>query len=141
MEQASYVGIDVATAHLDVAVQPSGDSWRVANDRDAIATVGQHLAAAGAGGAGGHGRLPGRGGRGAESGRAAGGGGQPRQVRDFARALGRLAKTDRLDAQVLAHFAQAVRPEPRPLPEPDQVALGALVVRRRQVLEMVGAEK
>jgi transposase len=65
----------------------------------------------------------------------------PRQVRDFARAVGRLAKTDRVDATVLAHFAEAVRPEVRPLPDEAAVALGELVGRRRQVVEMLVMEK
>ena len=65
----------------------------------------------------------------------------PRQVRDFARATGRLAKTDAIDAQVLAAFAEAVRPEPRPLPDQDVLALRDLVVRRRQLLDMRKAEK
>lgn len=65
----------------------------------------------------------------------------PRQVRDFAKALGKLAKTDRLDAVVLAHFAQAVRPEPRPLPDETTVALGAIVARRRQLVEMLVMER
>jgi transposase len=62
-------------------------------------------------------------------------------VRDFARATGRLAKTDRLDAQVLAHFGQAVRPIPRPLPDDDAQALAALVERRRQLVAMRTAEE
>jgi transposase len=65
----------------------------------------------------------------------------PRQVRDFARATGRLAKTDRVDAQVLAHFAQAVRPSPRPLPQEQQQGIRSLVTRRRQVLAMLVAER
>ena len=65
----------------------------------------------------------------------------PRQVRDFARATGRLAKTDRLDAEVLALFAERVRPEPRPLPEPAARELAALVLRRRQLTEMLTAER
>jgi transposase len=60
----------------------------------------------------------------------------PRQARDFAKALGRLAKTDRIDAAVLAHFAEAVRPEPRPLPPAEVQALDALLSRRGQLLEM-----
>lgn len=64
----------------------------------------------------------------------------PRQVRDFARATGRLAKTDRLDAQVLAHFGAAVRPTPRPLPDADAQALAALVERRRELVAMRTAE-
>lgn len=65
----------------------------------------------------------------------------PRQVRDFAKALGKLSKTDRLDAEVLAHFAEAVRPEVRPLVDDQTRALRALVDRRTQLIEMHGAEK
>jgi len=65
----------------------------------------------------------------------------PRQVRDFARATGRLAKTDRLDAEVLARFGEAVRPEARPLADEHAQALEALVTRRRQLVEMLTAEK
>src|SRR5438045_282859 len=64
----------------------------------------------------------------------------PRQVRDFAKATGRLAKTDRLDAEVIAHFAEAVHPEPRALPSADAQALGELVTRRQQLIEMRSAE-
>jgi len=65
----------------------------------------------------------------------------PRQVRDYARAMGRLAKTDRLDAEVLACFAEAVRPQPRPLPDAVSAELAALMGRRRQLIEMLSAEK
>jgi transposase len=65
----------------------------------------------------------------------------PRQVRDFARATGRLAKTDRLDAEVLARFGEAVRPEVRPLANEQAQALETLVTRRRQLVEMLTAEK
>lgn len=64
----------------------------------------------------------------------------PRQVRDFARATGQLAKTDRLDARVLAHFAEAVRPPVRPLATEAAQKLGALVARRQQLVEMRAAE-
>ena len=64
----------------------------------------------------------------------------PRQVRDFAKATGQLAKTDQLDARVLARFAEAVRPALRPHPDPTTEALGTLLTRRRQVLEMLTAE-
>jgi len=64
----------------------------------------------------------------------------PRRVRDFARAEGKLAKTDALDAQVLARFGQAMRPEPRPLPEAGVYDLKGFVTRRRQVVEMIVAE-
>ena len=65
----------------------------------------------------------------------------PRQVRDFAKATGTLAKTDALDAAVLAHFAAAVRPTPRPLPDAATQSLAALVTRRRQLVEMLTAER
>lgn len=65
----------------------------------------------------------------------------PRQVRDFAKASGRLAKTDALDAQMLAQFAEVMRPQPRPLPDAEARALTALVARRRQLVEMLTAEK
>jgi transposase len=65
----------------------------------------------------------------------------PRQVREFARATGRLAKTDAIDAQVLARFAEAVQPALRPLPDAATQQLSSLVTRRRQVIEMLTAEK
>jgi len=64
----------------------------------------------------------------------------PRQIRDFARATGRLAKTDILDAQVIALFAERIRPEPRPLADADSQSLAELIARRRQVVEMLGME-
>jgi transposase len=65
----------------------------------------------------------------------------PRQVRDFARGTGQLAKTDAIDAQVLALFAERVRPAPRPLPDESAQALDALLTRRRQLVEMLTAER
>lgn len=65
----------------------------------------------------------------------------PRQVRDFARATGQLAKTDRIDAAVLARFAEKVEPEARPLPTAEQRAMAALVARRRQLSDMLVAER
>lgn len=65
----------------------------------------------------------------------------PRQVRDFAKATGRLAKTDALDAQTLAHFAEVLRPTLRPLPDEQTQALAAVLARRRQLVEMLTAEK
>jgi len=65
----------------------------------------------------------------------------PRQVRDFAKATGQLAKTDRLDAHLLALFAERVQPTPRPLPEPVLEQLTALLTRRRQLLDMLIAER
>src|SRR5262245_28076629 len=65
----------------------------------------------------------------------------PRQIRDFAKATGQLAKTDQLDAQVLAHFAAAIQPELRRVKNEAELELDALVTRRRQVVEMLAAEK
>ena len=65
----------------------------------------------------------------------------PRQIRDFARSTGRLAKTDRADAAAIAHFAEAIRPPARPIADAAAQALGELVARRRQVIEMIVAER
>jgi transposase len=137
------VGIDVAKAVLDLAARPSGEARHLANEAPGIAeavawvqTLRPQLIVVEATG-GDEAPLV------AELGLA----GlpvavvNPRQVRDFARATGRLAKTDRLDAQVLAHFGQAVRPTPRPLPDETAQALAALVERRRQVVALRTAEE
>jgi len=65
----------------------------------------------------------------------------PRQIRDFARATGQLAKTDALDAKAIARFAEAIKPEPRPVPDDQARGLGELVARRRQIIEMMTAER
>lgn len=65
----------------------------------------------------------------------------PRQIRDFAKATGKLAKTDRLDAQIIAHFGEAIKPEPRPFKDEEGQALTALMTRRRQIIDMITAEK
>lgn len=142
MEQR-YVGIDVAKDRLDVHVRPGGETFVLSRDgeglaalvdrlRDvspalvvleatggfevtvaaAIAAVGLPLAVV-----------------------------NPRQIRDFARATGKLAKTDALDAAAIAHFAEAVHPEPRPIPDEQARTLGELVARRRQIVEMMTAER
>lgn len=140
---ATYVGIDVAKAWLDVAVRPSGASWRVANQEAAwpplVAQL-QALAPAAI-------VLEATGGYEREVVAALGAAGlpvavvNPRQVRDFAKATGRLAKTDVLDAHTLAHFAQAVQPEPRPLGDAATQRLVALLERRSQLVAMLTAEK
>ncbi len=140
---AVFVGIDVSKDRLDVHLTPTGEAFCV--PRDAIgldsligrlnelpvtlivleatggfeATVAAALASAG---------LP----LSVVN---------PRQIRDFARAMGRLAKTDTLDAEVIALFAERVRPQVRPLPEPERNHLAALVSRRRQVIQMIGMEE
>jgi transposase len=136
------VGIDVSQSQLDVAVRP-GTAFSVSNDEAGWATVvaqlrplalvrivleatgGLEVPLVGALAAA---RLPvivv-----------------NPRQVRDFARATGQLAKTDALDAQILAHFAEVIRPPSRPLPDAQTQALAALAARRRHLVEMLTAEK
>ncbi len=142
-ESQVFVGIDVAQATLEVAVRPTGEAWQIANDEIAFgdlvermcalkpslivleATGGIHLPVVAALAAV---KLPVV-------------ALKPRQVRDFAKATGKLAKTDRIDAQVLAHFAEAVRPEVRPLPDAATQQLAMLVARRRQLMEMRVAEQ
>ena len=137
------VGIDVAKAALDVAVRPQGEERHLANDAAGIAALVEWLRALNPDvivveATGGY-EAP----LVAELGIASLPVAvvNPRQVRDFARATGRLAKTDRLDAQTLAHFGQAVRPTPRPLPDAAAQASAALVERRRQVVAMRTAEE
>lgn len=143
MAQETYVGIDVAAAHLDIAVRPSGESWRVANDPAGIAHLVERLAGAQAALV----VLEATGGLEVAVTAALGAAGlnvaviNPRQVRDFARALGRLAKTDALDARVLAQFGEQVRPLPRPLSTAAQRELQALVSRRRQLVALLTAER
>ena len=137
------IGIDISKDHLDIAVRPTGERWRVtyspeqlpalltrlqalAPERIVLEATGgleillaTELAAAG---------LPvvvl-----------------NPRQARDFAKATGQLAKTDPVDADVLAHFGEALKPDVRPLPDEQTRALEALLTRRRQLIEMLVAEK
>jgi transposase len=141
--EGPYVGIDVAKDRLDIAVRPTGEIWTMANNASGIAEVVQRLAQLHPGlvvlEATGGLQMP-------VAGALAAAGlplamVNPRQVRDFARATGRLAKTDRLDSQVLAHFAEAVRPTPHPLPDAQTQELTALLTRRHQVIEMLTAEK
>lgn len=138
-----YVGIDVAKDQLEVAQRPGAEAWRVSNDEAGIADLVRRL----------------RGLRPTLVVLEATGGMEvplvaalvaarlpvvavnPRQAREFARATGRLAKTDAIDAQVLSHFAEAVKPQPRPLPDAATQELNALLTRRRQLVEMLTAEK
>ena len=138
----SFVGIDVSKDRLDVHVRPSGQCFAALRDSNSLeqlvrklrqlapalivleATGGFEVTVAAAL-AGAH--LP----------IAVV---NPRQIRDFARATGRLAKTDALDAQVIALFAERIRPDARPLADADSQALAELVARRRQVVEMIGME-
>jgi transposase len=140
---APCVGIDVAKDYLDVHVRPGGLAFRAANDDDGIAALVARLAelrpaAVVLEATGGY-EVP------AVAALAAAGMTpavvNPRQARRFAEGVGRLAKTDRLDAAVLAHFAEAVRPEPRPVPDADARALGELLARRRQLVQMRVSEQ
>ena len=141
--EARFVGIDVSKAQVDVAVRPTGKRWTLPYDETGIeglipqivdlepalvlleATGGLELPLVAALAAA---ALPvvvv-----------------NPRQVRDFAKATGTLAKTDTLDAAVLAHFADAVRPEVRPLRDAETQALNSLTARRHQVMTMLVSEK
>jgi transposase len=138
-----FVGIDVSEDWLDLAVRPGGDGWRTANDAEGIAALVARLGPLAPTLV----VLEATGGCEALVALELGTAGlpvavvNPRQVRDFARATGQLAKTDRLDAAVLAHFAEAVRPAPRPLPDDETRALRALVARRRQLQGMLVAER
>jgi transposase len=143
MTAGSFIGIDVAKRELQVAGRP-GDRWSASNDVAGIAGLIERIRAAGPV---------------ALIVVEATGGYEialvaaltaaalpvvvvnPRQVRDFARAVGKLAKTDRIDADVLAHFAEAVRPEPRTVPDETTQALQGWLARRRQLLEMLTAEE
>lgn len=136
------VGIDVAQRQLDVADNVSRQHWTVPNDPDGRARLRQRLETLRPDiivieATGGYER--------AVVGELAAAGlpvvvVNPRQVRDYARAIGRLAKTDAIDALVLAQFGAAVRPEIRPLPEEKSVILQELIARRRQLVAMRTAE-
>ena len=142
-ESNEYVGIDVSKSSLDVAFYPSGEAWSESNDDKGVAglvsclhkldpalitleaTGGyESLVTANLGAAG----LPvvvv-----------------NPRQVRDFAKATGRLAKTDMIDAVIIARFGEAIKPEVKPLKDVETIELEALVSRRRQLVEMSVSEK
>lgn len=137
-----YVGLDVAQDHLDVHVRPAGEAFRVAHDDAGLTALTTRLTAL---------RptlvvLEATGGYEASVAATLASAGvplavvNPRQIRDFARATGILAKTDTLDARVIAQFAEAVRPPVRPLPDAQAQRLAELVTRRRQLVDMLGAE-
>ena len=142
MEQV-YVGIDVAKDRLDVHLRPSGEAFAVARDGKGLEELTARLGGLGVALV----VLEATGGFEVTVAAALCAAGlplavvNPRQVRDFARATGRLAKTDALDAAAIAHFAEAVHPEPRPVPDEQARALGELVTRRRQIVEMMTAER
>jgi transposase len=143
MEPSVVIGIDVSKAELVIGVHPTGETWTSATTPPALdrlvtqlrdqhpdlivmeATAGYELPVAAACAAA---QLP----------VAIV---NPRQVRAFAHAIGRTAKTDAIDAAVLALFGARVHPAPRPIPDAQTQALAGLVTRRRQLLEMLGAER
>ena len=138
-----FVGIDVSKARVDVHVRPDGTAFGCATNSDGLGTLVERLKPL----------LP------CLVVLEASGGYEgvvaaalaeadlpvaivnPRQVRKFAGAIGRLAKTDAIDAAAIAHFTQAVRPAARPLPDDLSVRLGELMARRRQLVVMINAEK
>lgn len=142
-QQAVYVGIDVAKAQVDVAVRPTGQRWTISNDEPGIGELVSRLKVLGPAMV----VLEASGGLELPSVAALTAASlpvvivNPRQVRDFARATGTLAKTDALDAAVLAHFADAVRPPVRPLRDAETQVLNSLVARRHQVIAILVAEK
>ncbi len=139
----NFIGIDVSKAHLDIALAAPARTWQVENSESGIAALIPQLQAL----------------QPSLVVLEASGGFEvvlvaalaaahlpvvvtnPRRVRNFARATGRLAKTDTLDAQLLAHFAAALHPEIRPLPTADQEHLSALLTRRRQIVDMLTMEQ
>jgi transposase len=140
---ALFVGIDVSKATLEVFIRPVGETLKISNTAAGIATLCARLknlaptlvvleATAGLERA---------------AARALAAAGipiavvNPRRVRDFAKALDILAKTDRIDRRVIAHFAEVVRPEPRPLPDQATLDRDALQTRRRQVVEFLAIER
>ncbi len=138
-----YIGMDVSKAWLDVAARPGGETWRLTNDEQGIDAVLTRLESMTPSlvvleASGGYERsvvaalaatmLP----------VAVV---NPRQIHDFAKATGKLAKTDRSDAQALAHFGEAVRPEMRPVPDEQAREFAAIMARRRQVVGMIVAER
>jgi transposase len=138
-----WIGIDVAKGQLDVAIGASGETWSVPNDDEGIRSLVEDLRSRSCGLI----VLEAMGGFEIAVVIALAAAGlpvvvaNPRQVRNFARATGQLAKTDRLDARILALFAERVRPEVRALPDDAARLLDALLTRRRQISGMIVAER
>ncbi len=138
----TFIGIDVSKKQLDVFVRPSNEAWSARNDEEGIKELSRRI----------EGFKPklvileASGGYEVLVASVLASNGlpvvvvNPRQVRDFAKAVGRLAKTDTIDATVLAHFGEAVKPEVRPLKDGETEELSALLGRHRQIVEMLVAD-
>lgn len=138
-----FAGVDVSKARLDVASTGASEAWSVSNTSkgieelvEGLRDIGPELVV-----------MEATGGFEVHAAAALAAAeipivvANPRQVRDFAKSTGQLAKTDAIDAHILALFAERVRPQVRPLPDEDARALDAIVARRRQVIAMITAEK
>jgi transposase len=141
--ESIVAGIGVSKDRLDVALRPSGEVFAVERNGaglehlvSRLRELAVHLIA-----------LEATGGFETIAAAALAGAGlpvvvvNPAQIRAFAKAIGQRAKTDPIDAAVIAHFAEATKPDPRPLPDEATRLLADLVARRRQIVEMIGAER
>jgi len=141
-EEAVYVGVDVAKSTLDVAVTDSGETWQFVNDDEGISQAVHYIASVKPAGiileATGNLEMPLA--AALQASRLPVAVINPRQVRDFARATGVLAKTDRIDARILALFGMQIKPEVRLLPDQKAREMSSLLARRRQLIEMLTAE-
>ncbi|APH72664.1 IS110 family RNA-guided transposase [Aquibium oceanicum] len=143
MDATVCVGIDVSRDRLDVHVRPGGEAFHVGRDGDGLAALVERLCALSCG------VVPVEATGGFETVVAAALAGaelpvvvvNPSQIRHFAQALGKRAKTDPIDAAVIALFAEATKPAVRPLPDEATRLLADLVTRRRQIVAMIGAER
>lgn len=141
--EAQWVGIDVSQAWLDVVLRPTGRYWHLSNQESGFEELVAHLQSFEVKGI----VLESTGGMERKVVQVLQQQGfavaviNPKRARDFAKASGRLAKTDQIDAAVLAHFAEAMRPLPKPLASEQQAALSDLVNRRAQLVEMVNSEQ
>jgi transposase len=140
---AIVVGIDVSKDRLDVHVHPSGEAFGVARNAEGLEELNARLAPLGAWAV----AVEATGGFESVVAASLGGSGlpvivvNPAQVRAFAKALGKRAKTDPIDAAVIARFVEATKPQIRPLPDADTQLLAELVTRRRQIIQMIVAER
>lgn len=140
---AVYVGVDVSKEHLDVHVRPRGESFRVSREEEGLEELLGRLEALGPSVI----ALEATGGFETVVAAKLGAAGlpvvvvNPVQVRAFAQALGKRAKTDLLDAAVIAHFAEAANPQVRALPDTATRLLGDLLARRKQIVQMIVAER